>query len=84
MIHIIVTVDGTYGTKGFVTDLLEELTPEFDTFYACGPLPMLRALENFYPEKARVSYPLKNEWDAELVHVLHVFVKQQIKLKKIM
>ncbi|SOC35398.1 dihydroorotate dehydrogenase electron transfer subunit [Ureibacillus acetophenoni] len=46
-----VTVDGTHGTKGFVTDLLEELTPEFDTFYACGPLPMLRALENFYPEK---------------------------------
>jgi len=46
-----VTVDGTYGTKGFVTDLLEELTPEFDTFYACGPLPMLRALESFYPDK---------------------------------
>ncbi|RHW39712.1 dihydroorotate dehydrogenase electron transfer subunit [Lysinibacillus yapensis] len=46
-----VTVDGTNGTKGFVTDLLEELKPEFDLFYACGPLPMLRALERFYPEK---------------------------------
>ena len=46
-----VTVDGSKGTKGFVTDLLEELKPEFDVFYACGPLPMLRALESFYPEK---------------------------------
>lgn len=46
-----VTVDGSFGSKGFVTDLLEELRPEFDTFYACGPLPMLRALENFYPDK---------------------------------
>lgn len=27
-----VTVDGTKGTKGFVTDLLEELKPEFDVF----------------------------------------------------
>jgi len=46
-----VTVDGSFGSKGFVTDLLEELSPEFDTFYACGPLPMLRALEGFYPNK---------------------------------
>lgn len=46
-----VTVDGTLGSKGFVTDVLDELQPEFDTFYACGPMPMLRALENYYPEK---------------------------------
>lgn len=46
-----VTVDGTKGTKGFVTDLLDELKPEFDVFYSCGPLPMLRALEQFYPDK---------------------------------
>lgn len=46
-----VTDDGSKGTKGFVTTLLEELNPEFDVFYSCGPLPMLRALERFYPEK---------------------------------
>lgn len=46
-----VTDDGTKGTKGYVTDLLEELKPEFDVFYSCGPLPMLRALEQLYPEK---------------------------------
>lgn len=47
----IVTDDGSKGTKGLVTDLLAELQPEFDVFYSCGPLPMLRALQNQYPEK---------------------------------
>lgn len=46
-----VTVDGSKGTKGFVTTVLDELKPHFDVFYSCGPLPMLRALEAYYPEK---------------------------------
>lgn len=46
-----VTVDGTKGTKGFVTTVLDELQPDFDVFYGCGPLPMLQAVENAYPEK---------------------------------
>ena len=46
-----VTVDGTKGTKGFVTTVLDEVDPQFDVFYSCGPLPMLRALEAYYPEK---------------------------------
>ena len=45
------TVDGTLGTKGFVTTVFDEIKPEFDVFYSCGPLPMLRALEQYYPEK---------------------------------
>lgn len=41
---LIATVDGSAGTKGFVTDALAQgdITPDY--FYACGPLPMLRAL----------------------------------------
>lgn len=38
----IATADGSRGVKGFVTDALAGL--DFDYFYACGPLPMLRAL----------------------------------------
>ena len=38
---ITATADGSYGVRGFVTDALPE---RFDTFCACGPLPMLRAL----------------------------------------
>ncbi len=36
------TQDGSLGTKGVVTDLLEGLDPTF--FYACGPEPMYRAI----------------------------------------
>ena len=39
------TVDGTYGTKGFVTDIIKTLNG-YTYHYACGPLPMLKALYN--------------------------------------
>lgn len=41
----ITTADGTYGTKGFVTDAITGFNLEADVFYACGPVPMLSAVE---------------------------------------
>ena len=38
------TVDGSAGVKGFVTDAIREHDIAFDYFYACGPMPMLKAL----------------------------------------
>ena len=38
------TADGSVGTKGFVTDAIRENNVDFDFFYSCGPLPMLKAL----------------------------------------
>lgn len=43
------TADGSTGVKGFVTDAIREADIEFDYFYACGPMPMLRALSLAYP-----------------------------------
>ncbi len=41
----VTTVDGTYGIQGYVTAVLpSEGEPEGSYYYACGPLPMLRAL----------------------------------------
>lgn len=40
----IATVDGSLGTKGFVTDVIREKNLNGDYFYGCGPLPMLRAI----------------------------------------
>ena len=37
----VTTVDGTMGTKGFVTDAMEE---GYTYFYTCGPEPMLKAI----------------------------------------
>ena len=40
----IATEDGTLGTKGFVTDAIRENAINFDYFYTCGPMPMMKAL----------------------------------------
>lgn len=40
---IVVTNDGSYGEKGFVTDVLDKVD-EFNTYYSCGPQPMLKAV----------------------------------------
>ncbi|MCU4711752.1 dihydroorotate oxidase B electron transfer subunit [Bacillus cereus] len=47
----VATVDGTHGTKGFVTDVIDNYGIDFDILYSCGPLEMLRALEGRYKEK---------------------------------
>ncbi|UQD51648.1 dihydroorotate dehydrogenase electron transfer subunit [Bacillus methanolicus] len=47
----IATADGSYGTKGFVTDAIKQREIQFDVLYACGPTPMLKALETAYPDK---------------------------------
>lgn len=47
----VATVDGTYGYKGFVTNIIKTYQWDFDTIYACGPTPMLKALENNFPNK---------------------------------
>lgn len=39
----ITTVDGSYGIKGFVTDVMKNLT--YTYFYTCGPMPMFKAIE---------------------------------------
>ena len=41
-VHI-ATLDGSIGTKGFVTDAIAVAHPEYDRFYTCGPLPMMKA-----------------------------------------
>ncbi|MEK5497076.1 dihydroorotate dehydrogenase electron transfer subunit [Bacillus sp. FSL M8-0077] len=47
----IATVDGTYGSKGFVTNVIEENELDFDVLLSCGPTPMLKALKDSYPDK---------------------------------
>ncbi|WP_240375222.1 dihydroorotate dehydrogenase electron transfer subunit [Bacillus piscicola] len=44
------TVDGSAGYKGMVTDVMKREHIDCDWLYACGPKPMLRALECQYPE----------------------------------
>lgn len=49
---ILSTDNGTYGKSGFAIDFLKEDAKEQkpDCIYACGPLPMLRAVKKFAEE----------------------------------
>ncbi|TMW73151.1 dihydroorotate dehydrogenase electron transfer subunit [Alteribacter natronophilus] len=41
----VATEDGSRGTKGFVTDVIDRHISEWDRYFTCGPRPMLRAVE---------------------------------------
>ena len=41
---LVATLDGSVGTKGFVTDAVRAANLNYDYFYACGPMPMLKAI----------------------------------------
>ncbi|WP_033829279.1 dihydroorotate dehydrogenase electron transfer subunit [Bacillus andreraoultii] len=47
----VATEDGSFGTKGLVTDVIKEKVQVFDRIYSCGPTPMLKALEDTFHDK---------------------------------
>lgn len=49
------TVDGSYGKKGFVTDIIKELDG-YDYYYACGPINMLKAVYNETKSDGELSF----------------------------
>lgn len=51
----VATVDGSAGTRGFVSDAVRENGLDYDYFYACGPLPMLRAVCAAFEVPGQVS-----------------------------
>ncbi|HBV23229.1 MAG TPA: dihydroorotate dehydrogenase electron transfer subunit [Jeotgalicoccus sp.] len=51
----VATADGTYGVKGFVTDVIQQIGTDFDKFYACGPKVMLKVLDNTMPMDGFIS-----------------------------
>ncbi|MBQ4641239.1 MAG: dihydroorotate dehydrogenase electron transfer subunit [Oscillospiraceae bacterium] len=50
----VTTVDGSYGTKGFVTDALKDM--DYTYFYTCGPEPMLKAIYKASNTSGQMSF----------------------------
>lgn len=50
---LVATDDGSYGVKGFVTDILKDVISKekVDIIYAIGPVPMMKAVANLTREK---------------------------------
>ncbi len=52
----IATEDGSVGSKGNVMDAIRENALEADMIFACGPMPMLRAIKKYAEEKGIPAY----------------------------
>ncbi len=50
------TVDGSFGQKGFVTDIIAGLDFNYTYFYTCGPEPMLKAVYNATVTSGELSF----------------------------
>ena len=50
----VATVDGTYGTKGFVTNLFDDV--DYSYYYTCGPEPMLKAVYSTCTSDGELSF----------------------------
>lgn len=50
----VTTADGSYGVKGFVTDVMKSL--DYSFFYTCGPLPMYRAIRKTVRTEGQYSF----------------------------
>ena len=50
----VTTVDGSVGTKGFVTDVMKNLS--YSYFFTCGPMPMFKAIENTAVTSGQYSF----------------------------
>ena len=49
------TVDGSYGEKGFLTDIINKLE-NYSYYYACGPIPMLKAIYDVAKSNGELSF----------------------------
>lgn len=49
------TNDGSYGKKGFVTDIIKDLN-DYSYYYACGPAPMLKAVYDNVNSDGELSF----------------------------
>ena len=52
----IATEDGSVGIKGNVMNAIEENGLQADVIFACGPMPMLRAIKGYAEEKGIEAY----------------------------
>lgn len=50
----VATADGTMGIKGFVTDAMKNM--KYSYIYACGPLPMLKAVDSAAASGGQFSF----------------------------
>lgn len=63
---VLASEDGRHGTKGNVLDAIREQAVDGDVIYACGPIPMLRAIKEYgLSNGMEVQISMEEKWHAE-------------------
>jgi dihydroorotate dehydrogenase electron transfer subunit len=52
----VATVDGSFGTKGFFSDVIKENALDFDYYFTCGPMPMLKSIHQNLKVQGQISF----------------------------
>ncbi len=52
----VATEDGSVGTKGYVTDILKDIIADIDVVFACGPIPMLKAIAKMAEDNNKLCF----------------------------
>ena len=71
MAHVTVTTDdGTYGTKGYVSTVIDQMDQEFDAIYSCGAPGMLKYVNTKFHDHPRAYISMESRnglWDGCLL-----------------
>ena len=55
----VTTIDGSHGIQGLVTDAINNENIDYDYFFTCGPMPMLKALAQSCHSSGQLSFEEK-------------------------
>ena len=59
--HVTVTTDdGTYGTKGYVSTIVDQMDQEFDAIYSCGAPGMLKYVNTKFHDHPRAYISMES------------------------
>ena len=61
--HVTVTTDdGSYGTKGYVSTIVDQMDQEFDAIYSCGAPGMLKYVNTKFHDHPAPIFPWNRVW----------------------
>jgi len=52
----VATLDGSFGTKGYFSNVIKENCLNYDYYYACGNLPMIKNIHSFMQVEGQISF----------------------------
>ena len=83
MAHVTVTTDdGSYGTKGYVSTVIDQMDQEFDAIYSCGAPGMLKYVNTKFHDHPAPTFLWNRVWLVGWVLAMPVWCIWKMKAKQ--